>query len=308
LFLPYLPPGEELSAVKRTLLSGSFLDEKSGGVYFFSHRSFQEFLVAEYIWSLISEAATISPEDSSLIASVLTQEVFDFLIEKNDAAFFRALLSTFGRLQAALPKSLLIVLSSSETIRKICAGRSSSFFSILDAAILIAHACSASTDLKANLSRATGVIIEKASSKPAVLLSAASLLIAFSCMKGITVKRYAPMAVRILFSRAETDLRLLAVEQARHTRGDLLRDAIFGAVSAQWSSEKRRLVLDLDIFELLSASESTPGFPISLDDTAVVPNYMAPFPTFFAEVPERLHPVLKKFYENDANISMVSDD
>jgi NACHT domain/Restriction endonuclease len=97
LFEPYRPEGEDISSTKRDLLSASFLDQKHGGVYFFSHRSFQEFLVSEHIWNSITADARQPTSYVRTLANCLTEEVFDFLIERNDESFFRSFFSCLNR-------------------------------------------------------------------------------------------------------------------------------------------------------------------------------------------------------------------
>lgn len=306
LFAPYQPADEEMSTVKRTLLSGSFLDEKSGGVYFFSHRSFQEFLVAEYIWNVVSEADAVAPDTIALIAHKLTQEVFDFLVEKDDSAFFRSFLTALGRFKVPLPLGLFKVLTTSETLRKISAGRSSAFFSTLDAAILIAHAIvSDVSNVQKSLERLTKIILEKATSKPSVILSSVLLIVIFSDHYKISTRIYGPMIVRLLFARADYDFARMRTEGARRDRGDLLRDVIFSCVTAQWGGSKSGLILSLDIWELFSAAGELSSFPISVEELDQVKQavYRTTFSKFFSEVPKRLHDMLLSFYRNDASIA-----
>jgi hypothetical protein len=67
---------EDLEALKRELLIGSTLERKSNNTFYFAHRSFQEFLVAEHMitngWS---------PSEIHLVSLALTPEVARFLQE-----------------------------------------------------------------------------------------------------------------------------------------------------------------------------------------------------------------------------------
>ncbi len=58
---PYGHRDENLDAVRRDLLSACFLERKLGGAFYFPHRSFQEFLVAETICRRIGDAARPIP-------------------------------------------------------------------------------------------------------------------------------------------------------------------------------------------------------------------------------------------------------
>lgn len=63
-------------ALVRDLVSGSILERKTGDAYFFPHRSFVEFLVAEYMCTTEWNTETIGS-----FAEVLTSEVSDFIKE-----------------------------------------------------------------------------------------------------------------------------------------------------------------------------------------------------------------------------------
>lgn len=69
-------------ALKRDLVSGSLLEKKAGEKYYFPHRSFLEFLVAEYIG--IEGTAENGPSRSD-IGEALTAEIGDFLRESGRA-------------------------------------------------------------------------------------------------------------------------------------------------------------------------------------------------------------------------------
>ncbi len=82
LFRDYKPVDTELEAAKRELLSGAFLEKKEPDFFFFAHRSFQEFLVSEYISIHGSLVSTISKEFlMDIIQRALTPEVMEFLID-----------------------------------------------------------------------------------------------------------------------------------------------------------------------------------------------------------------------------------
>lgn len=310
LFAPYQPPTEEISNVKRTLLSGSFLDEKSGGVYYFSHRSFQEFLVAEYIWNLISDAETSTPDLMETVTTRLTQEVFDFLIEKDDTAFFRGFLIAIGKLTNNLPLEFFKILITSERLRKISRSRSSAVFSTLDAAITIAHAFETNdSKLPDALKLAVSLILDKSINKPLVILSSSILIVFFANHHSLSATKYGPSVVRLLFSRADYDFQKMMIERKTRDRGDILRDAIFSCVTAE-TDRNSNLVLSLNVSELVEYVGQLSAFPISWDyvDWTNLTPFRATFADFFSEVPKGFHDALRIFYENDAFIAQEAKD
>jgi len=67
---------EDLEAVKRDLLTGSFLERSGSNGFSFSHKSFQEFLVAEHLVNLATSKST-----KFLALGFLTAEIEGFFIE-----------------------------------------------------------------------------------------------------------------------------------------------------------------------------------------------------------------------------------
>jgi hypothetical protein len=65
-----------LDVVKRSLLGACFLDRKEPEGYFFPHRSYQEYLVAERLHTMINEKEVLSME-----VGYLTPELVNFLLE-----------------------------------------------------------------------------------------------------------------------------------------------------------------------------------------------------------------------------------
>jgi len=70
-------PGEDLDIPRRDLVAACFLDRRFGGDLVFPHRSFQEYLVADYISDTISRTEVKLGE----LAPHITEEVSDFLTE-----------------------------------------------------------------------------------------------------------------------------------------------------------------------------------------------------------------------------------
>jgi hypothetical protein len=75
--MPFLTDsGDDLQSLKRDLLIGSMLEKKAGDTFYFAHRSFHEFLVAEYILE-----RNWRPGEMHHVASALTPEIARFLRE-----------------------------------------------------------------------------------------------------------------------------------------------------------------------------------------------------------------------------------
>ena len=67
--------GASVEGIRRDLVSGSILEKKTGDIYYFPHRSFLEFLVAEYV------CIEADPEEVVRYSGCLTAEVLDFIKE-----------------------------------------------------------------------------------------------------------------------------------------------------------------------------------------------------------------------------------
>ena len=70
----------EIESAKRELLSGSILEMKANGVFFFGHRSFAEYLVAERL-----RTKTPKPHEHSIYASFLEDGVLSFFARCQNA-------------------------------------------------------------------------------------------------------------------------------------------------------------------------------------------------------------------------------
>jgi DNA-binding protein Fis len=69
-------PDDDLQAIRRDLLSGCFLERKPPNSFFFPHRSFQEYLVAERL-----AAIATSGKDEMQDCPFLTNEILSFFVE-----------------------------------------------------------------------------------------------------------------------------------------------------------------------------------------------------------------------------------
>lgn len=75
----------DLDALKREYLTGSFLEKKTGDTYYFGHRSFAEYLVAE---RMVRKSP--GPAEQAVYSSLVRDGVLVFLLEAPDRERFRA--------------------------------------------------------------------------------------------------------------------------------------------------------------------------------------------------------------------------
>jgi hypothetical protein len=71
LFAKYARPDEALPDIKRDLLAACFIESKKPEGYYFPHRSFQEYLVAEKLCELLSTGHLDSGDEVSVTAEIL---------------------------------------------------------------------------------------------------------------------------------------------------------------------------------------------------------------------------------------------
>jgi hypothetical protein len=309
LFVPYVPEGEELNSVKRDLLSGSFLDEKKGGVFFFSHRSFQEFLVSEYIWSAVT--ADYDATFVYVMINSLTSEVFEFLLERADESFFRDLFAALAHCKDGIPSSTFDLFCMSGIMRDIAGKRSGALFSSWDAAIQIGGAMRGPSDnlRSEDMVRLAKIISGKAEKKPLVILSALNTFLTLGLQYGLHVNTIASALIVLLFARPEADLAKLSVPTVGRSRNDILRDIIFEVVSADKGVGVDGLFMRLhlpQLFVSLSSATSIPVWHGERDlgnDESGVPKlsvYEAPFEEFFKDLSASGQRAVRTFFERDA--------
>lgn len=307
LFRPFAPDGEDIDAVKRELISGAFLDEKKGGVFFFSHRSFQEFLVAEYIWNSINEDESCYLKYGQSIVDAITEEVFDFIIERDDGNFFVSFISYLNKCKQGVSISTFCAFCASQVMRDIASKKIAAHFSRWDAAILIGSIFVADFDTRRLLSVSKGISF-KAEKKPSVILSSLKTVLGMGAFYDVDGDEIASSLIVLLFSRSDSDLRNLIRQNKRRKREDVLRDLIFETVSAAWSNNKEELIMSLDIAELYRLIEDATDIPIYFSDLSesAFSVYSSNFEEFFGQIAADRHSLIKEFFMRDADIHQTS--
>lgn len=94
------------SAIARDLISGSLLERKSGDAYFFPHRSFVEFLVADLVSS-----EGVDGERLDALSLSLNDEVADFLKEADAAASIAEWANLIDQVKGAISLRLLALIA-----------------------------------------------------------------------------------------------------------------------------------------------------------------------------------------------------
>ncbi len=211
LFKPYIPQNEDINSAKRDLLQGSFLDEKSGGVFFFTHKSFQEFLVAEYIYDFVFKTNDESSEPVEEVVAHITDEVFDFLVEQDDEKFFREFSSALTRSKGGFQLQGVLTLCQSKRMYDLAWQRTGISFSLWDAVILLGRTIIGESDKrKQELIRMSKAVAERSERKPGVLIAGINTLIVLGIKKNVPIAELILPTMILLFARATLDLSELA--------------------------------------------------------------------------------------------------
>lgn len=93
-------------AALRDLVSGSVLETKMADKFYFPHRSYQEFLVSEYIIGLAPDLGAIER-----IKGAINAEIKDFVMESGDKAAFKALYEIVPEYKGTLSLQLIELLA-----------------------------------------------------------------------------------------------------------------------------------------------------------------------------------------------------
>ena len=78
LFEKFVSPGRPLEAVRRDLISACFLERKGADVLFFPHKSFWEFLTAEWLASYLQDSLV---PDTDNLGFKISDEILEFLVD-----------------------------------------------------------------------------------------------------------------------------------------------------------------------------------------------------------------------------------
>ncbi len=309
IFEPYLPEDEDLTTVRRALLSGSFLDEKSAGVFYFAHRSFQEFLVAEYIWNNVAAGAESSAIVLNELEQALTRDVFAFLVEREDREFFRGMLGELTRRKASYPIDTVAILGSSDDLQEIAANKGPNNITAWDATILLVGAAAQEFVVLSEVVRVAEQIAAKAQRRPGVRMAAIAAILLLLDYANLDQETAFRSLISLMFANAQEDLGLLGRESGarRKPKGESMRDGIFEAVSAEMDDDKG-LVISLvaetlydHILESAPLPIQAPSFEARLHRLV----YEAPFAEFFDRVPDASRQALYEFFSADARTAAV---
>ncbi len=298
LFSPYTPKNEDENAIRRALLSGSFLDEKSGGTYYFAHRSFQEFLVAEYIWSNITDSSSDAYQIVRKFDHALTEDVFKFITERDDSNFFRSLISQLSRCSAKISIKTLGIMSNSSSMRRICAGKSQSFFTEWDAAILLVYGLANRKD-DFEIQAICKYVGDKCKQKPKVIMKTLGTLIAICSYMKIGFDLFSPGLVAIMFARAEQDIDNLSKNSEKLNGSEDLQDLIFDTVTSE-IDKNSKIIMTLDVGALISSIKDyhITNYQHIENETGII--YREEFSIFFNTIDQTSHSRVRNFYKKDA--------
>lgn len=127
-FTTFSSSDHDLEAVRRDLISGSFLDPKEGGLFIVPHRSMLEFMVAEHI---IGKASRKELDTTFLrqFSPLLTSVVLTFIFESGDRAFVSAIDEALLDYQGSLPSDFLVHLAGEEMVAEAIKARPKSQWS-----------------------------------------------------------------------------------------------------------------------------------------------------------------------------------
>ena len=101
-----LPDSRE--AIKRDLIAGSFIELKDKNKYYFPHRSFHEFLVAEYITNVNWQGANLRQ-----LAGAMNSEVYEFIREGQAEKFMDGMWRALPSYRGSLSRTFVEMLASS---------------------------------------------------------------------------------------------------------------------------------------------------------------------------------------------------
>jgi hypothetical protein len=294
LFEPYLPVGEDIESVKRDLLAGSFLDQKMGGIYYFAHRSFQELLVAEHVWNTVCNTSMDNNECVTILGKWATPEVFEFLMERNDTQFVKAIFTRINRFfdrehsltDCFLPFALFEMFAKYPKIAEISDRKNKVSFSKLDVLIVILNVVHVNGLKKESFGQEAWrslieSLIDRVEARPFLILcSVLSTILVVS--KYLRLDReIIPTIAALLYCRADLDLEGLAEIGVRANRATVLRDVLFSCITAELI-DGAEMMMSINVDEVFDELSGIVHLPISDFDRHSLPkSFSLPFSTFF---------------------------
>ena len=268
LFEPYCPIGTEAGAIRRELISGTFLERKEPDIYYFAHRSFQEFLVAEYIWSAVDDQ--VDPDlglAEKLIRGALTREVYEFIIEKADEMTFRGLARAISRSSVELDLSLIDLLFSTDDFFKIASERSTRNFTEFDTlAIVYRGLTQGASDQNDQISKLVDELFRRTAQRPDSLLQAIYFIVKLSGLRGAV----SPVIGRALVALVFTDSVVATRDGKRRSGGRYNRGRLDNVIEAVFQYEPGGEKIEdgtfvLNVGELLLRAEAVVSNKIRSD-------------------------------------------
>ena len=145
------------------------------------------------------------------------------------------------------------------------------------------------------------MIGSRASQKPGVLVAALRTLLLVDVDGLDETDIVARCAIRLMFARPQQDIEALATEPkgSRRTKTNILRDAMFEAVSAEVNDEGA-LMVRLDSVALFDSLDGAQQPIAHSDEPGRQFTYETKFDTFFEHIPTTPRARLHEFFLNDA--------
>ena len=198
------------------------------------------------------------------------------------------------------------ILATSKALYEIAGHRSKGEFSALDAGILISGALQGRVSDDAGIERVTKLIIEKSRSKPATIISSILLMLKLAEEYECDVTSIVPCVAAILFYRLENLQK--SVEVSKSIADKRLKDVLFSSIVAEF--EGRNLFIIIDFQDLYDELCSTTHIGSSLENSELTlkKTYKVTFDVFFSKIEKAYHPLLRSFYEKDAEMRGASLD
>lgn len=260
LFQPYVPEGFDPQEVKRDLLAGSFLEEKEAGTFYFAHRSFQEFLVAEYIWNFCDTGFSIDEQKEfvNLLQRVaLTEEVLEFLIEGNSEETFASLSRLILTSRVSIEIEFLESLLEYEGYFTNATQKTSSKFQEFDAIATVYYYLSSHDGVNQKyLAQLKEKLVEKCVNRPKTMMQALFYIYVFSQRDGDKIDDTIRVIFALLFYRLRKEDYFTKSFYGKRSANDYYRSLVFDCIRFEFSNtSKESLIVTFDISTFLEICE-----------------------------------------------------